>query len=119
MHEVVKTGDTLQVGLPRNRFRIPKSTKRAILLVHGIGLTPILSIADYLKSQDIPFKQSQDIPFKLHYVFALMSPGAFESKINDASFAETQTIVPRGKHDHEDAVFHNRAHIAAGHACRG
>jgi vanillate O-demethylase ferredoxin subunit len=80
LHEVVNAGDTLHVGLPRNRFRVPKSTKRAILLARGIGLTPILSIADYLKYQDILFK--------LHYVFALMSPGAFESTIKESSFAE-------------------------------
>jgi vanillate monooxygenase ferredoxin subunit len=80
LHDMVKEGDTLQVGLPRNRFRVPKSTKRAILLARGIGLTPILSIADYLKSQAVPFE--------LHYVYALMSPGAFESKIRESSFAE-------------------------------
>jgi vanillate O-demethylase ferredoxin subunit len=80
LHDVVKEGDTLQVGPPRNRFRVPKSTKQAVLLARGIGMTPILSIADHLKSRDIPFE--------LHYVFALMSPGAFASKIKDSSFAD-------------------------------
>jgi vanillate O-demethylase ferredoxin subunit len=80
LHEAVKEGDTLQVGRPRNRFRVPKSTKRAILMARGIGLTPILSIADFL--------QSRQIPFQLHYVFALMSPGAFVGKIEESSFAE-------------------------------
>ncbi len=79
MHDVVKEGDTLKVGLPRNRFRVPKATKRAVLLARGIGLTPILSIADHLKAKAIPFE--------LHYVYALMSPGAFEGKIRDSSFA--------------------------------
>jgi vanillate monooxygenase ferredoxin subunit len=80
MHEAVGEGDTLQVGPPRNRFRVPRSTQRALLLARGIGLTPILSIADYLKSRGIPFE--------LHYVFALMSPGAFERTIAESSFAE-------------------------------
>jgi vanillate O-demethylase ferredoxin subunit len=80
LHDVVQVGDTLQVGLPRNRFRVPKSTKKALLLARGIGLTPILSIADDLKSRGVPFD--------LHYVFALMSPGAFESSIQASSFAE-------------------------------
>jgi vanillate O-demethylase ferredoxin subunit len=80
LHEAIKEGDTLQVGLPRNRFRVPKSTKRALLFARGIGLTPILSIADHL--------QAENIPFDLHYVFALMSPGAFEVRIKDSSFAE-------------------------------
>ncbi|MFG1465663.1 PDR/VanB family oxidoreductase [Xanthobacter sp. DSM 24535] len=79
LHEAVNVGDTLQVGLPRNRFRVPRTTKRAILVARGIGVTPILSIADYLKAQNIPFE--------FHYVFALMSPGAFRGTIDAASFS--------------------------------
>ncbi|WP_341987894.1 PDR/VanB family oxidoreductase [Azorhizobium sp. AG788] len=79
LHEVVKVGDTLQVSLPRNRFRVPRNTRRAILLARGIGVTPILSIADHLKAQSIPFE--------LHYVFALMSPGAFRGAIDGAAFS--------------------------------
>jgi len=80
LHETVNVGDTLQVSLPRNRFRVPRNTKRAILLARGIGVTPILSIADYLKSQRIPFE--------LHYVFALMSPNSFRATIEGTNFSE-------------------------------
>ena len=87
MHDAVKEGDTLKVGLPRNQFRVPKSTKRAVLLARGIGLTPILSIADDL--------QSKGIPFALHYVFAMMSPGAFEGRIKESAFAENARFYLR------------------------
>lgn len=80
LHEAVNAGDTLQVSLPRNRFRVPSNTRRAILLARGIGVTPILSIADYLKSKDIPFE--------LHYVFALMSPGSFRTTIDGSIFGD-------------------------------
>ncbi len=80
LHLDVNVGDTLQVSLPRNRFRVPRATKRAILLARGIGVTPILSVADHLKSQGIPFE--------LHYVYALMSPEAFRGLIDASSFAE-------------------------------
>jgi len=80
LHETVNVGDTLQVSLPRNRFRVPRTAKRALLFARGVGVTPILSIADHL--------QAENIPFDLHYVFALMSPGAFEGRIKDSSFAE-------------------------------
>jgi len=79
LHEAVKVGDTLQVSLPRNRFRVPRNTRRALLLARGIGVTPILSIADDLKSRGIPFE--------LHYVFALMSPDSFRGTIDGANFA--------------------------------
>jgi vanillate O-demethylase ferredoxin subunit len=80
LHQAVNEGDTLQVGLPRNRFEVPSDTKRAILLARGIGVTPILSVADDLKRRGIPFE--------LHYVFALMSPDAFRTMIDASSFAE-------------------------------
>ena len=83
LHGQVNVGDTLQVGLPRNRFRVPRSTKRAILMARGIGVTPILSIADYLKSNNIPFE--------LHYVYAMMSPGSFDGMIKQSKFAEDTT----------------------------
>ena len=83
MYDTVKEGDTLAVSLPRNRFRAPKSTKRAILIARGIGATAILSIADHLKSQDIPFE--------FHYVYALMSPGSFKTIIESSKFAENVT----------------------------
>ncbi len=80
MHLEVNVGDTLQVGPPRNRFRVPRSTKRAILLARGVGVTPILSVADHLKSQQIPFE--------FHYVYALMSPEAFRGMILESRFAD-------------------------------
>jgi vanillate monooxygenase ferredoxin subunit len=79
MHEMVAEGDTLQISLPRNRFRVPRSTKRALLIARGIGATPVLSVADYLKSAGIPFE--------FHYVFQLMSPGSFETLIKSSAFA--------------------------------
>lgn len=80
LHAQVNVGDALQVGLPRNRFRVPRGTKRALLLARGIGVTPILSIADYL--------ERQGIPFEMHYVYAMMSPGSFSELIASSNFAE-------------------------------
>lgn len=80
LHEVIAEGETLAVSLPRNRFRVPRSTRRAILIARGIGATPVLSIADHMKSAGIPFE--------FHYVFQLMSPGSFEPLIKASAFAE-------------------------------
>jgi vanillate O-demethylase ferredoxin subunit len=99
LHETVNVGDTLQVSQPRNRFRVPRNTRRAILLARGIGVTPILSIADYLKSQRIPFE--------LRYVFALMSPDAFRATIAGTNFSEDT------KYYFEDAEQNQRLDAAA------
>ncbi len=79
LHGAVNVGDTLTVSLPRNRFRVPKNAARAILLARGIGVTPILSIADHLSARGTSFE--------LHYVYALMSPHAFEPLITASNFA--------------------------------
>ncbi len=84
MHDVVKEGDVLQVSLPRNRFRVPRHTKRALLIARGIGVTPILSIADHLKTQEVPFA--------FHYVPALGSPELFQAMIEGSAFAENTTF---------------------------
>jgi len=84
MHDVVNEGDVLQVSLPRNRFRVPRHTKSALLIARGIGVTPILSIADHLKAQEVPFA--------FHYVPALGSPELFQAKIQDSAFAENTTF---------------------------
>jgi vanillate monooxygenase ferredoxin subunit len=80
LHEQINEGDTLTISEPRNRFEVPKDTKRAILIARGIGVTPLLSIADDLKRKNIPFE--------LHYVFALMSPDSFKPMIEASEFAE-------------------------------
>lgn len=93
MHESVNVGDTLQVSPPRNRFRVPRNTKRALLIARGIGVTPILSIADYLKAQNIPFE--------LHYVYALMSPGSFDTMISESKFAENTKFYREATEDNQ------------------
>jgi vanillate O-demethylase ferredoxin subunit len=84
MHNGVMEGDVLQVGLPRNRFRVPRHIKRALLFARGVGVTPILSIADHLKAHDIPFA--------FHYLNALGSPGAFRTLIEGSAFAENTSF---------------------------
>jgi vanillate monooxygenase ferredoxin subunit len=93
LHQSVNEGDTLQVSLPRNRFRVPRNTKSAVLIARGIGATPVLSIADYLKSQNIPFE--------FHYVYALMSPNSFATMIAESSFAENTKYYREATEDNQ------------------
>lgn len=93
LHLDINEGDRLQVSRPRNRFKIPKDTKRALLLARGIGVTPILSIADTLKAKNIPFE--------LHYVYALMSPDSFRRTIAASSFAENTAYYKESSEDNQ------------------
>jgi len=59
MHDLVKVGDTLRIGAPRNHFPLVPSASRSLLFAGGIGITPILSMAQHLTSH------GQE--FELHY----------------------------------------------------
>lgn len=92
LYDDVKEGDTLQVSLPRNRFRVPSKTTRALLLARGIGATAVLSIADYLAAKNVPFE--------FHYVFAGMSLGSFKTFIEASRFAaQTQYYSDLTEHN--------------------
>jgi vanillate O-demethylase ferredoxin subunit len=93
LHFDINEGDRLQVSRPRNRFKIPKDTKRALLIARGIGVTPILSIADTLKAKAIPFE--------LHYVFALMSPDSFRSTIDASPYAPDTKYYKEATEDNQ------------------
>lgn len=59
MHHSVKPGDILRVSEPRNMFRLANEAVHSLLIAGGIGITPILAMAEDLSRR----KQS----FELHY----------------------------------------------------
>ncbi len=48
-HDSIKPGDILHVAGPRNHFRLDESADDYLLVAGGIGITPILAMADRLK----------------------------------------------------------------------
>ncbi|WP_109441858.1 PDR/VanB family oxidoreductase [Acinetobacter haemolyticus] len=75
IHTEYNEGDLLQIGEPRNLFKIHPETKQAILFAGGIGITPILSMAYRLKSAQIPFE--------LHYFVRSHDMIAFYGNLNE------------------------------------
>lgn len=55
MHELVKTGDALQISLPINNFPLASSADSHLLLGAGIGITPLLSMAQHLHAEGKAF----------------------------------------------------------------
>lgn len=56
MHEKIKVGDTLLIGMPRNNFSLFPEAKRHVLLGGGIGITPLLSMARHLLAVGADFE---------------------------------------------------------------
>lgn len=77
IHDGISVGDTLTIGLPRNQFEL-KQAQRYVLFAGGIGITPILSMAEWLH------KANAD--FVLHYFARSRSRCAFFDRIKAAGF---------------------------------
>ena len=56
LHQRVSVGDLLHIGLPRNLFGLAAEARRSLLLAGGIGITPLLSMAQALWAQGRDFQ---------------------------------------------------------------
>ncbi|VVD73652.1 cytochrome P450/oxidoreductase [Pandoraea soli] len=56
VHTQVKAGDRLRIRGPRNHFRLDETTRRAIFVAGGIGVTPIAAMARRAKALGIDYE---------------------------------------------------------------
>jgi vanillate O-demethylase ferredoxin subunit len=83
MHDQVWPGDIVRISAPRNLFRLVPGDHCSLLLAGGIGITPILSMAEYLAGIGADFS--------LHYAVRSRPRMAFGSRIAASSFADRVT----------------------------
>jgi vanillate monooxygenase ferredoxin subunit len=79
MH-ALKEGDTLAISAPRNHFPLAADATEHLLLAGGIGITPIVCMAEQLAAAGTPFE--------LHYATRSPSRTAFAAHLRDAAYAE-------------------------------
>lgn len=80
MHQQVNEGDHLQISEPRNLFPLAHDAKHSILFAGGIGITPILCMAERLAHIGASFE--------LHYCTRTPAKTAFVEHIKASSFAD-------------------------------
>ncbi|MEJ2455782.1 MAG: PDR/VanB family oxidoreductase [Candidatus Thiodiazotropha sp.] len=80
LHEQVFEGDRLQISEPRNLFPLAEKAKRSLLLAGGIGVTPILCMAQTLASAGEEFE--------MHYCARSRNRMAFMRQIAESDFAD-------------------------------
>ncbi|MCW1404012.1 PepSY domain-containing protein [Novosphingobium sp. MW5] len=97
IHETCPEGTILQASLPRNHFELVHEAQESLLVAGGIGITPILCMAERLAATS-----SQ---FTLHYCFRHPSEAAFLERLSASSFASKVVL-------HESAAG-NRLDIGA------
>lgn len=79
MHEQVEVGQVLQISAPKNHFPLAHDAKRSLLLAGGIGVTPILCMAERLAITGADFE--------MHYCTRAAERTAFRERIAGSSFA--------------------------------
>ncbi|HEU5296207.1 MAG TPA: PDR/VanB family oxidoreductase [Burkholderiaceae bacterium] len=79
MHEQVHEGSELQISPPKNHFALAHHAPRHLLLAGGIGITPILCMAERLATVGADFE--------LHYATRSRARTAFFERISGSRFA--------------------------------
>lgn len=70
MHERVRVGDLLPISAPRNSFPVHPEARRHLLLAGGIGMTPLLAMAQGLAAQGADFEFCCFARSREHLAFA-------------------------------------------------
>jgi vanillate O-demethylase ferredoxin subunit len=79
MHTRVREGDALSISAPKNHFALAHDARRSLLLAGGIGVTPILCMAERLAAVGAEFE--------MHYCTRSPSRTAFAQRIQASDFA--------------------------------
>jgi vanillate O-demethylase ferredoxin subunit len=81
MIDSIAVGDKIRISEPRNNFALEPTATRALLLAGGIGITPILCMAEQLGDAGTPFE--------MHYCARSQARAAFRDRIAASSFANS------------------------------
>lgn len=79
MHAHVNAGDEILISAPKNHFPLEQSATKSILLAGGIGITPVLCMAEQLCVIGHPFE--------LHYCTRSASRTAFCERIQRSPYS--------------------------------
>lgn len=79
MHDKVNVGDTLEISAPKNHFALAHEAKRHLLVAGGIGVTPILCMAERLAVTGGDFE--------MHYCTRSKDRTAFVERIAKSGYA--------------------------------
>lgn len=79
VHQTLTEGATVRISAPRNQFPLVPA-RRVILLAGGIGVTPLLSMAETLSREGTPFE--------MHYCTRSVARTAFLPRIQGSVFAD-------------------------------
>ncbi|HEY8355972.1 MAG TPA: ferredoxin reductase, partial [Ramlibacter sp.] len=80
MHELVQEGSELTISAPKNHFPLAHGARKSLLFAGGIGITPILCMAERLATIGEPFE--------MHYCTRSRERTAFLDRIGAGKLAD-------------------------------
>jgi len=99
MHDRVQVGDVIEISAPKNHFALAHEAQSSLLLAGGIGITPILCMAERLAQTGAGFE--------MHYCTRSPARTAFAGRIRASAFAD------RVRFHHDDGGAAQKIDIAA------
>lgn len=102
IHRLLQAGMDLRISEPRNLFELAPEARRSLLFAGGIGITPILCMAEHLAASGADFE--------LHYCVRARDRAAFINRLQASTFAERVFVHA----DEEPASVLQAASVLAG-----
>ena len=111
MHEGVHEGDLLQLSEPHNNFHLRRDAARTVLIAGGIGVTPLLAMAQTL--------DRQGLAFQLHYFAQSEDHMAFTEVLEPLSTGVTRHLglSPEQTADELAKITHTYLHANHVYVC--
>ncbi|VWB32427.1 ferredoxin [Burkholderia lata] len=78
--DTCRIGDTVQVRGPGNCFALSPTHRRVVLIAGGIGITPIISMAEHLAQRGVDFD--------MHYSARSRSAAAFVDRLDGSAYRD-------------------------------
>ena len=108
VHEHLSSGDTLHISPPRNLFALAEGPGHSLLMAGGIGITPLMSMAQHLHRHGRPFTLHHAARSRARLPYAQrLKAGAFGAQVHQhldddpasaLDITATLAAAPAGSH---------------------
>jgi ferredoxin-NADP reductase/nitrite reductase/ring-hydroxylating ferredoxin subunit len=93
LHSTVREGDVLAISEPRNNFPLRRDSMHTILLAGGIGITPLLAMAQALDRMSLPFELHCFAQSAEHIAFGDVVDGLGASAVRHLGLPPDETVT--------------------------
>lgn len=93
LHEKVHEGAELAISEPRNNFRLRRDAVRTILVAGGIGVTPLLAMAQTLRKDNLDFRLHYFAQSPAHLAFPELLDGLGSSVTTHLGLTPEATVA--------------------------